>query len=94
MDPDGTLSQLCITDYFVDQQTYLIAKSVDMTHPDATYLESYSHEIDLGNYATAANGINVPMLVAEKVGGQTIWQAQLSSISFNTGLSDANFVLQ
>ncbi len=34
------------------------------------------------------------MLVTEKVDGQTTWQLQLTSISFNVGLTDANFVLR
>ncbi len=93
-DPTGILTSLCVTDYFFDSQTYLLAKTVDQTHPVETWLENYSHEIDFSNYATAATGVNVPMLAQELVGGQMTWQVQLSGINFNTGLTDANFQLQ
>lgn len=92
-DPDGSVSQLTVTDYFLDPQTNLVSKVIDMTHPDETMTRSYPHEIDFQNYAIV-NGVNVPMLVTEKVDGQTTWQLQLTSISFNVGLTDANFVLR
>jgi hypothetical protein len=33
------------------------------------------------------------MTVSESVDGQMIWQAQLSGISYNVGLTDADFTL-
>ena len=41
----------------------------------------------------AADGVNIPMTVSESVDGQMIWQAQLTSISYNVGLTDAVFTL-
>jgi len=92
-DTDGTLSRLTITDYFVDPQTNLVLKIADMTHPDETLTEDLTHDVELGNY-TSVNGVQVPMIVREKVGGNMIWELRLASISFNVGLTDANFVLQ
>ncbi len=91
-DPNGTLSNLTVTDYFVDAQTYLLVKVTDMTHPVGTLTRSYQHDIELENY-TNIGGVNVPMLVREKITGQTIWELRLSSVSFNTGLTDADFAL-
>ena len=48
--------------------------------------------MDLGNY-TVVNGVNIPMTVSERMDGQMIWQAQLTSISYNVGLTDAVFTL-
>ncbi len=92
-DPNGALASFCITDYFLDPQTSLVMEVVDQTRAVGNPAESYAHEIDLGSY-TAVNGVNVPMTVSESVDGQMIWQLQLSSVSFNVGLSDADFVLQ
>lgn len=92
-DPDGVLAKLTITDYFVDPATNLLVKTVDSTHPVESLTESYPHEIDFENYAPVS-GVSVPTLVREKVGGQTVWELRLSSISFNTGLSDLDFTLQ
>ena len=92
-DPGGYLAKLRVIDYFVDPVTGLVAKTVDMTHPYADLAQNYSHEVDFQNYATI-NGIHVPMMITEKITDQTLWQAQLSGISFNTGLTDQDFVLQ
>jgi hypothetical protein len=93
IDPQGILTSLCVTDYFVDPATGLIVKTVDQTHSPNNMNQSCTHEVDFENYR-AVNGVNVPFLVREKVCGNTIWELQLASISFNVGLSDPNFVLQ
>jgi hypothetical protein len=92
-DPAGVVAALTVTDYFVDPQTNLLVRTLDMTHPNETFTISVSHEITLDNYASSG-GVNVPMLVREKVSGQTIWELRLSGISFNTGLTDAAFSIQ
>lgn len=92
-DPDGELSKLCVTDYFIDPQTYLIAESVDMTHPVETYAESYTHEIDLENYIIIS-GIQFPTLIREKISDQTTWELRLAKFTINSGLTDADFTIQ
>ncbi len=92
-DPRGIMKQLSWIDYFVDVQTYLVAKTADLTHPKETITESYLHEIELEEY-TAMGGIAVPVLIREKVGGQTTWELRLSTVVFNPNLSDADFSLQ
>jgi hypothetical protein len=89
---DG-LAELCVTDYLLDPATNLVVATIDQTHPEETASRSYEHEIDLENYAEN-NGVRAPMLIREKIDGQTTWQLQLSAISFNTGLGDAEFTLQ
>jgi hypothetical protein len=92
-DPDGILSKLSRTDYFIDAQTYLVIRTEDLTHPLESLSESYSHSIELDRY-TAMGGIAVPTLVREKVAGQTTWEFRLSSIVFNTNLQDSDFTIQ
>ncbi len=92
-DPNEALAGFCISDYFLDPQTSLVMEVIDQTHAVGDPTQSFAHEIDLGNY-TAVNGVNVPMTVSENVDGLTIWQLQLTSVSFNVGLTDADFILQ
>lgn len=92
-DPDGTLARLCTTDYFVDAQTYLVTKTLDMTHSDDDLREDFTREIEFENYAVI-QGVNIPTLVREKIIGQTVWELRLTNISFNTGLTDLDFGLQ
>ncbi len=92
-DPSGALAGFRITDYFLDPQTSLVMEVIDQTHAVGDPTQGYAHEIDLGNY-TMANGVDVPMTVSESVDDQTIWQVQLTSVSFNVGLTDADFILQ
>jgi hypothetical protein len=92
-DPSGALASVCATDYFLDPQTSLVAHVIDQTHAVGDPTQSFVREIDLGNY-TVVNGVNVPMTVSEKVEGQTLWQLQLISVSFNLGLTDADLTLQ
>ena len=90
---NGTLSKLLAMDYFLDPVTSLVSKTIDATHPDQTLTKSFPHATDFENYAVV-NGVKVPMLVRETIDGQTTWELRLSNISFNTGLSDADFTLQ
>ena len=92
-DPNGTLAGWCVTDYFLDPQTNLVVQVIDQTHAVGDPTQSFPHEIDLGKY-TPVNGLAVPMTVTEKIEGQTIWQLQLASVTFNAGLTDADFTLQ
>ncbi|MGH9785024.1 MAG: hypothetical protein ACRD88_12665 [Terriglobia bacterium] len=92
-DPDGILAGLSRTDYFVDAQTLLVSKTEDSTHPIETLTESFSHEVEFEGY-TAMSGVAVPNLIREKVAGQTMSEFRLSTITFNTNLSDTDFSLR
>ena len=92
-DPDGMLSQLSRTDYFVDTQSYLVVRTEDLTHPVESFSESYSHSIEFDRY-TSMGGIAVPTAVREKVAGQATWEFRLASITFNTSFQDSDFTIQ
>ncbi len=91
-DPDGKLSDMTATYYYIDPTTNLPSSMMDWTHPVEDAGQIYVHEIDYENYSSVG-GLHVPMLIREKVGGQTVWELRLSSISFNVGLTDSNFAL-
>jgi len=92
-DPDGTLAKLCEREYFIDPGSGLLVKTLDMIHPEETLTESYLHEMEFDNYSVF-EGVRVPTLIREKIIGQTTWELQISNVTFNTGLTDANFELQ
>jgi hypothetical protein len=92
-DPQGVVSSLTVTDYFVDTGTNLLLKVSDMTHPEETLTRSYPHDMEFENY-TQTNGANIPMLVREKIDGQTVWELHLNAVAFNGGLTDLDFAIQ
>jgi hypothetical protein len=51
------------------------------------------HQIRYSNYTTV-RGVLVPFSIAEQMGGQRLWDMQLTQISFNTGLQDSAFAAQ
>jgi hypothetical protein len=88
----ATVEQLTTRDFFIDAGTYLPLEIRDTTHPIRGSSEGYRHEIDYSGYQTLG-GLRVPFSITERIGGQAIWTAQISSISFNTGLTDSDFQL-
>jgi hypothetical protein len=89
-DPRGTLAQLTTRDFFIDPQTFRIVKMEIMTHPVKTFSVSLPEDIYFSNYQRV-DGISVPFTVTESINGQQIWMIQLSSIQFNSGLTDTVF---
>jgi hypothetical protein len=89
-DPDGSLSGLRTTDYFIDAVTFLVAKTQDTLHADDNALEDYQREIHLSDHRSVS-GLLVPFSIAEDFAGQRTWKIQLDSMSFNTGVSDSSF---
>jgi hypothetical protein len=89
-DPRGTLAQLTTRDFFIDPQTLQIVKMEIVTHPVKTFSVSLPEDIYFSNYQRV-NGVMVPFTIAETINGQTIWTITLSSIQFNSGLTDTVF---
>jgi hypothetical protein len=80
-------------DYFVDSETLLVVKTTGLIHPKETLTESYTQEFEFDGY-TARNGVAVPTIVREKIGGAKTWEFRLSDITFNATLADADFSLR
>lgn len=92
IDPNGVIARLTTRDFFIDPTTGLVVKTEAMTHPTNTFTMSLPEDIYFSNYQRV-NGIAAPFTITETVNGQKIWTIQLSSIQFNTGLSDSAFQL-
>ncbi len=91
-DPDGTLTTLSTKDYFVDPVSGLLLKTLSMAHPMETLTEEHPREVEFENYSIFS-GVKIPTLVREKIIGQTTWELRISEVTFNTGLTDLDFVI-
>lgn len=90
-DPTGVFSKLATQDFFFDPNTALILETQDYLQPDnAASSVPVLHVVDFAQYQTAS-GLVVPLSIAETVNGQMTWRVQLSSIVFDTGLSESDF---
>jgi len=89
-DPDGGLSKLETFDFFIDANTYLITGVHNGIHPPDFVTISIPHDVYYSNYQPV-NGILVPFSINEFKAGQKVWSLQVSSVQFNTGLTDADF---
>jgi hypothetical protein len=77
-------------DLYIDPASYQLLGLTEKVWWGNDLNQSYSHEILFSNYTTT-NGLLVPFVITEKFGGQQTWSLNLSSLTFNTGLSDTLF---
>jgi hypothetical protein len=90
--PDALIELYATQDYLFDSTTGLLIEVRDRVGANDSVTPSYAHEIHFAEYQTT-NGVTVPMSVSEAVEGQKTWSLQLSSVTFNAGLQDADFNL-
>ncbi len=77
-------------DLYIDPSSFLILAFVENARSDSNFQQTFQHEIDFSKYQQIS-GIPVPMTITEKVSGQETWAIQLTSLSFNSGLTPATF---
>ena len=87
---DLVLRNLRTIDYFIDERTLLVVKTLDTQHADDNIFEDYSREIHLSDYR-GVEVLQVPFTIAEDFAGQRTWKIQLNSTRFNTGITDSDF---
>ena len=90
MGADNPVNHLLDAEYFFDPDTHLLSSVQNETHPVPTMTRNVLHEVQFSDYRSI-NGVMVPFLITERLGGQRTWTLQLSSIEFNTGLSESDF---
>ena len=93
VDPKGTSSARIAQDFLIDSSTFAILGMRDQLYGESSNQAPLPHEIQFSN-VQSQNGVQVPLGVSEFINGQHTWTLQLSSISFNTGLTSTDFVLQ
>jgi hypothetical protein len=77
-------------DLFIDATSLLVVSLQETAYAESNFQVSFLHEIDFSNYQTVG-GVAVPFAIAESIGGQRTWSLSLSSLSFNSGLTEAVF---
>lgn len=85
-----TLSGLGEYDLYVEAASYQLLGLAEKVWWGNNLTQSYLHELTFSNYTTT-NGLSVPLVITEKLGGQQTWSITLSSMTFNAGLSDTLF---
>ena len=90
--PDPATASLNAIDYFFDPNTHLLIEMSSLVYPVTGPTQGLPHEILFASYQDI-NGILVPFALSEAISGQTTWSAQLTGISFNVGLTLADFQL-
>jgi len=91
-DPTGKFSSLTQRDIFISTSSFLILGAQDLIHPYNPVLRTYTHQLLYSKYQNV-NGVLVPFSVADTITGQTTWTFTPDSISFNSGLTAADFTL-
>jgi hypothetical protein len=90
-DPTRALSKLTRMDYFFDSSSFLLLRVRYVVHPNTDMTVGANRVVlDFGSYQNV-NGIVAPFSIKQAIAGQQIWAMQLSSLAFNTGLSDSDF---
>jgi len=85
--------QLSTIDYYLDSSTFLPVAASFNTHPDSDATTNIPLEVDFLNYESI-NGVQVPSHIQEYWQGSVIFDFQMTSAVFNTGLSDSLFAIQ
>ena len=91
-DPATLFNHLSAMDFFIDATTYQVVLTRDTAHPSDSQSVDFPHEIQYSDYRLT-NGCLVPYSATERINGQTTWVIQLSALTFNVGLTDADFQL-
>jgi len=89
-DPLGVQSRITRADFLIDPNTFLIVSVQDMAYRRDNEPGESPHEMQFSGYQPT-NGVLVPLAIKELVGGQETVSIQLSQITFNSGLTDADF---
>src|SRR5581483_4035659 len=90
--PDNKLSHLAAMNYFIDPNTFAIVAVHNQTHPNETMTRDIPHAVYYSDFRVV-NGSLVPFSIAETLDTNRTWSLQLNSVTFNTGLTDADIRL-
>jgi hypothetical protein len=93
LDPKGQFSTDAKRDYFFDPSSFHLLQVRDtVPSNNGGVNKGAQHVLGFSNYQIS-NGIVVPFSISESVNGQTTWSIGLTSMTFNTGLTDSDFQL-
>jgi len=87
-----SIADLGTLDFFVDSTSFQLVKVSENVRSERDTGAVFLHEIVYANYQTV-NGIAAPFAINERISGQQTWSISLQSLSFNSGISDSEFVI-
>jgi hypothetical protein len=77
-------------DLFIDATSLLVDSLQETAYSNSNSQVSFAHEIDFSDYQIVS-GVSAPFAITESVGGQQTWTIALTSLSFNSGLTESVF---
>lgn len=89
-DPFGTLGKLSQRDVFFDPTTFLAVRTEDLVTTRSNFDPRVPHDVIFSNYQKV-DGVLCPFSITETIYHQTTETIQFDKVSFNGGLSDADF---
>lgn len=78
-------------DVFIDPASLLPTKLSEQARSELNPTITVLHEIEFQNFQITGN-LKVPMTINEKINGQLVSTITLTSVSFNSGLAQADFM--
>ncbi len=79
-------------DFFVDSTSFQLVKISENVRSERDTGVVFLHEIVYTNYQTVS-GVAAPFAITERISGQQTWSISLQSLSFNSGISDSEFII-
>ena len=89
-DPGGEIARWSAKEYVIDAVSHVLVETRDTVFSNDTSRTRYLHEMIYSDFRSQG-GVLIPFSLTERIGGQATWSVQLSSINFNTGLTDSDF---
>jgi hypothetical protein len=90
-DSRGQFSKDSKRDYFFDPSSSQLLQVQDTVFPTNDVVHGgMQHILGFSNYRVF-NGVSAPSSIVESISGQTTWNISITAITFNTGLTDADF---
>ncbi len=91
--PTQTLQHLTQIDFFLDSSNFLPAALTFNVHPDNDMGLDIPIEIRFSDYRSV-NGVPVPFRVQKYLNNGLVFDLQIQSVAFNTGLTSSSFSVQ
>jgi hypothetical protein len=102
-DPKDSFAGLRSADYYLSSTDLKIIGIVDKVHPNRLGVgfdnrynlisKDLQHAVYFSDFRQV-NGVLVPFSISEELARQRMWSLQLTDITFNTGLADADCTLK
>ncbi|HKS80570.1 MAG TPA: hypothetical protein VJR23_03620 [Candidatus Acidoferrales bacterium] len=84
------LANLGEFDLYIDPISHLVTKLTETVRSETDFATTFLREIDFSNYQSSGN-VLIPFSISEEINGQETWSIALTSVTFNSGLTDAIF---